>query len=147
MPAPRPEDDLLQPVIDVFNGYRGWMQQVLDEQGIAASPLDLWLMSVVAEGEGCSQQQLVQATGRDKAQVTRMAARLVQAGLLQRAPDAADGRRWRLTLTDAGKAAHRQMQRQRKRLAATLAADLSAEEQATLTRLLGRMAARLPATD
>lgn len=147
MTAARPEDDLLQPVIDVFNGFRGWMQQVLDEQGIAASPLDLWLMSVVAEGEGCSQQQLAQVTGRDKAQVTRMAARLVQAGLLQRAPDAVDGRRWRLTLTEAGKAAHRQMQRQRKRLAATLAADLSAEEQATLTRLLGRMAARLPATD
>lgn len=144
MPAVRTEDDLLQPVITVFNGYRGWMQQALDDQAIPASPLDMWLLSIVAEGDGVSQQQLVQATGRDKAQVTRMAARLVQAGLLAREPDVQDGRRWRLTLTDAGKAAHRHMGRQRKRLAAMLAADLSPQEQATLAELLGRMGARLP---
>lgn len=146
MPAVRTEEDLLQPVIAVFNGYRGWMQQALDDQAIPASPLDMWLLSIVAEGDGVSQRQLVQATGRDKAQVTRMAARLVQVGLLQRETDAQDGRRWRLTLTDAGKAAHRHMGRQRKRLAALLSADLSAQEQATLAELLGRMSARLPST-
>lgn len=142
---PPPDDDPLEPVLALFNGYRGWMQQALREQGVPASPLELRLLAVVAQGSGVTQQQLVQDTGRDKAQVTRMVAHLVAVGLLQREADVVDRRCWRLTLTDEGKVAHRAMQRQRRRLAATLVADFSADERAQLGGLLARMRERMPA--
>ncbi|MEF7616903.1 MarR family transcriptional regulator [Aquincola sp. MAHUQ-54] len=145
MPAtPSPDDDLLEPVISLFGGYRAWMQQALREQGIAASPLELRLLAIVAAGSGLTQQQLVLETGRDKAQVTRMVAHLVQSGLLQRQADPLDGRCWRLSLTEAGKAANRTMNRHRKRLAASLVAGFTEDERAQLAGLLGRMRTRLP---
>jgi DNA-binding MarR family transcriptional regulator len=60
------------------------------------------LLRVIDEHAGCSPGQAARFLRLHPATVTRLAARLAEAGLIQRVVDAADARRVRLTLTPRG---------------------------------------------
>jgi DNA-binding MarR family transcriptional regulator len=84
----------------------GSAQQVLKnrmqaqaEQGLG--PLHLRALCL-CQADGASQQQLVQAMGRDKGQIARLVRELEERQLLVRSVDAQDRRIWRLTLTAEG---------------------------------------------
>jgi DNA-binding MarR family transcriptional regulator len=85
----------------------GSTQQVLKnrmqaqaEQGLG--PLHLRALCLCLP-DGTSQQQLVQAMGRDKGQIARLVRELEERQLLVRSADEQDRRIWRLTLTAEGK--------------------------------------------
>lgn len=62
------------------------------------------LVAVIAEGEGMTQQALGLATRMDKVTVSRAAAALVERGLVERRPNAADQRSHLLALSATGRA-------------------------------------------
>ena len=75
--------------------------------------------------------------------LSRLVARLVDRGLVQREPDTADGRGIRLSLTDAGRDLQRQVGRRHARsVARAVRARLSRPEQAELEQLSLKLAGR-----
>ena len=61
------------------------------------------VMRAVAQGEGLSQQAIVEATGIDRSTLASMVQRLVRRGLLQRRRTKRDARAYAVRLTAAGK--------------------------------------------
>jgi DNA-binding MarR family transcriptional regulator len=79
--------------------------------------------------------------------LSRMVDRLVERGLVERCPDPADGRGVRLSLTDAGRDAQRQVGRRHARsVARALTAELSPDELRQLAAIGWKLAARPAAT-
>ena len=63
------------------------------------------VLSAVQSREGCTQSDLVKATGIDRSTLAELVARLIGKGLLARERSALDARANTVTLTDAGRAA------------------------------------------
>lgn len=61
------------------------------------------VLRAVAQGEGLSQQAIVEATGIDRSTLASMVQRLVRRGLLQRRRTKHDARAYAVRLTSAGK--------------------------------------------
>jgi len=61
------------------------------------------VLRAVAQGEGLSQQAIVEATGIDRSTLASMVQRLVRRGLLQRRRTKQDARAYAVRLTAAGK--------------------------------------------
>jgi DNA-binding MarR family transcriptional regulator len=74
--------------------------------------------------------------------LSRLVDRLVERGLVRRESDPADGRGVRLSLTDAGRAAQRQLgQRHARDVTRAMHARIGPEDLATLTKICQRLAA------
>ena len=98
-----------------------------------------------ARRPGATQRDLVQHSGRDKAQVTRLVQGLRDKGLLEARQDEYDRRSTRLFLSPQGATVFANMHRHGQQLAARALADLSLEERGQLAGLLAKVEARLRA--
>lgn len=117
----------------------------LDGAAGEISHMETRALGYFARNPGATQRDLVQHSGRDKAQVTRLVQGLRDKGLLDARQDEADRRSTRLFLSGAGEAVHAQMHRLGQQLAERALADLGPQERAQLAGLLGRIEARLRA--
>ena len=144
MSAPKPED-ILDLLSTLFHGLKSATAQDLREDGDEVAPMEARALSFVARHPGCTQLDIAQRSGRDKAQIARLVKNLLDRGLLERVADAADRRYFRLELTNKGRSVSQSVKRHRARLAARACADLSAAERATLAKLLERVAQRIGA--
>jgi DNA-binding MarR family transcriptional regulator len=114
----------------------------------AAEPLDDGLAPMEGRAlgfflrqPGATASQLVEHSGRDKAQVARLVAVLRERGLLEARADDHDRRVTRLHATAAAATLHQQVMQVRLRSAARALAVLDADEQRQLQALLQRVAA------
>jgi DNA-binding MarR family transcriptional regulator len=82
---------------------------------------------------------VVERSEMDKVKVSRAAAGLIAAGLLEQSPDPADGRVRRLHLTARGERVHQAIIPRARALEARLAEGLSAAEWNALRHLLRRL--------
>jgi DNA-binding MarR family transcriptional regulator len=97
------------------------------------------LLLVIAEDEGCRQEDLVQTLHLDKAHIARGVERLERAGHLRRSADEQDRRAKRLWLTDAGRAVLPKIASAIDGWNERVLGKLSAEERETLVSLLRRV--------
>ena len=103
-------------------------------------PVLQWrVMAALADGQALSIGEVAAIVLTPQSTLTRVAERMVNAGLLQRASDANDRRITRIRLTDAGlKLARRLVMQAREHESSVLSA-LSAADAATLKRILRRL--------
>ncbi len=66
------------------------------------TPRQLAVLTVIAQQEGCSQTDIVEATGIDRSTVAEMIGRLVKKGSIERRRSRQDTRRYVLRLTQEG---------------------------------------------
>lgn len=99
------------------------------------------LIAVLGEGGPLTPQDLCARTVMDKVTVSRAAAALCQRHLAQRAPNAADGRSHRLSLTAQGEALFAQIAPLAQALEARLLAAFTADDIQTIHHLLRRLGA------
>ena len=78
--------------------------RVLADAAPGVSPEQWFLLFRLSERDGQSQADLIDPVLDDRPNVSRQIARLVEVGLVARAPDPDDGRRSLLSLTAAGRA-------------------------------------------
>lgn len=82
--------------------------------------------------DGLKQQELTTALGLDKSSITRLCAKMVDAGHLQQVPSETDGRAWALSLSAKGRRVAETLEEASKarfrRLAAALPAAVAAED-------------------
>lgn len=107
------------------------------------SPEQFFLLFRLYERDGRAQGELAEPRLDDRANISRLVARMAKAGLLRRARDDEDRRIWRVWLTDAGRSRFEALvptiEAARRRLIAGIdAADLEA-----LDRVLDRLEANL----
>lgn len=77
-----------------------------DSQGVAGvSAAQAAVMFVIQREGGATQRRVAEQLKLNESAVTAMVGRLMDAGLVDRAPSATDGRAWTVSLTPAGTAA------------------------------------------
>ncbi|KAF0836571.1 MarR family winged helix-turn-helix transcriptional regulator [Nocardia caishijiensis] len=96
---------------------------------------DHWVLTFIAENADLTQKKVGEALGIDRSEVVRLIDALEGAGLVERARDGKDRRKYRLRITDAGR---KQCKRTDKLIAeatARVLGRLDEDEQRTLHRL------------
>lgn len=77
-----------------------------DSQGVAGiSAAQAAVMFVIQREGGATQRRVAEQLKLNESAVTAMVGRLMEAGLVDRAPSATDGRAWTVSLTETGAAA------------------------------------------
>lgn len=132
-------EELFELLHEVVHRFRAVLQEAIAEDEAGLAVMEARALGFIARHDGATAGDLVKRSGRDKAQVARLVAGLIERGLLSRV-EGADRRTQSLHVTPEGKAVHRRLERKRARAAATMFTPFSAAERATLARLLRRFA-------
>lgn len=97
------------------------------------------LLAVLWEQDGRTPGEIAAAANVTTPAVTKVAARLAEAGLLVKRGDDRDNRLVRLWLTDAGRALQVPVEAERRRVEDAITADLTAIERTHLMRALAKI--------
>lgn len=151
LPDAPPSDAALATFVDFMTLF-GTAQQILKNRMHASSeqklgPLHMRVLILCLGTPGCTQQHIVQAMGRDKGQVARLARDLEEHRLIVRAQGTDDRRVWRLTLTAKGEAKCKWFAAIETALAAHMFGALPADRRAILDELLEEVAQRIRSVD
>lgn len=119
------------------------IQRNLSADGASIAPMEARCLRYVARHPGCTQNDIVVASGRDKAQIARVVKLLIERAYLTRLADEPGERRHRLAATPEGLHVHEQAERQRSSVAHGMVDTLSSAERQQLQQLLQQVADRL----
>lgn len=139
MPTPPARDEVVDQLADLTHLFKSRLRQAVQQDGGGLAPMEAKVLMFFARHPGSTASDLVEHSGRDKAQVTRLVQLLVDRDLLQREPDPNDRRQQRLTPTAQGAALQRVLHRQRQRLGQAMVKGLGTDELDQLSSLLRRL--------
>jgi DNA-binding MarR family transcriptional regulator len=132
-------DDLLELVHTVMHQVRSQQYQALRDGPLALTHMESKVLGYFGRQPGATQSDLVQHSGRDKAQLARLIKGLRERGLLDAEADEADRRNLRLRLTAEGQGLLRLLQKQTRKVGQQAVAGLSGQERDQLRALLQRL--------
>lgn len=135
----RAEDTVLELVHVVMHQFRSQQYRALSDGLHGITHMESKVLGFFARRAGATQSELVQHSGRDKAQLARLIKGLRERGLLSGEADPADRRNVRLQATEAGLALQRALAQQGQLLEARAVAGLSAADRLQLKTLLARV--------
>ncbi len=115
------------------------MQRLLREAGLGLAAMEARTLRFIARHPGCTQSDIVRASGRDKAQIARII-KILRAREFVGHPADGGRRAQPLALTAAGTAVHLRAESLRADTARELVAGLDSSERAQLETLLGGLA-------
>lgn len=136
-------DAALDLVHTVMHRFRSLQFQALRGGDADVTHMESKVMGFFARHEGATLSDLVQHSGRDKAQLARLVKGLRERGLLVGEADPADRRNVQLRLSEPGQAMQRALRLEARTLSARAVVGLTAQEQATLVELLERVKTNL----
>ena len=128
--------EIFELIKDVMHLSSACIQRSLGAEGTSIAPMEARCLSFVARHPGCTQNDIVMASSRDKGQIARVVKLLIERGALTRLADEAGERRHRLATTPEGLRIHEQAERHREAVARQMIRTLSGEEQKQLRQLL-----------
>lgn len=143
MPSER-EIEILNHINAIAQQATARMQRALREAELGLAAMEARTLRYVARHPGCTQNDIVLASGRDKAQIARIIKTLLERGNVSRLPDEAGEKRLRLGLTASGADTYEKAEALRAVVARDLVETLSDEERGVLEGLLRRMAGDAP---
>ncbi|WP_372660252.1 MarR family winged helix-turn-helix transcriptional regulator [Hydrogenophaga sp.] len=138
-----PSAELLDRLHLLMLRFHRRMHDAVRDEGDGLAIMEARALAFFARHEGNTQSDLVQHTGRDKAQVARLVKTLLDRDLLESARDPDDGRVLRLALTASGKTMQRKMQRYRAAFEHALVEGFDEAEVQDAIALLDRMVANV----
>lgn len=138
MPADR-ETEILDLTIAAMHQLTARMQRSLREAGVGLAAMEARTLRFVARHPGCTQNDIVRASGRDKAQIARIIKTLLDHQFVQRMPNEPGEKRQRLLLSKAGKGPHAKAEKLRSEVARDMFAGLDAGQRDQLLSLLQQM--------
>jgi len=115
------------------------MQRSLRDAELGLVAMEARTLRFIARHPGCTQNDIVRESGRDKAQVARIIKVLLERGEVRKTA-VAGSKRQQLDVTPAGAKSHGKAEVLRTAVAETLVAGLGAKERKELERMLRRMA-------
>lgn len=144
--GPRRDGELFESIHEIMHLFRAQQYRSLRATPHELTHMENRALGYIARHPGATQRDLVQRSGRDKAQVTRLVQGLREKGLVEVRADELDRRSTRLYLTPAGRAVHGELHQHALALAAQALAGLDERERAELAALLGRVQESLRGT-
>ena len=138
-PAAPGGDELLDLVHTLMHQVRSQQYRALQDGPQALTHMESKVLGYFGRHPGGTQSELVQHSGRDKAQLARLIKGLRERGLLAGVADPADGRNLRLSLTSDGQALLKSLQQQTRKVGARAVAGMDAAEREQLRALLQRL--------
>lgn len=148
MPRTDAETSLLDLIHAVMHSVRSLQSQWPDEAALQGlTPMEGRVLGFFARHPGATLRDLVQHSGRDKAQLARLIKSLRERELLQAQETCSDRRQVRLGLTAAGERAQQALQQQAQALERRAVTGLGLEAQQQLRRGLLRMQTNLAPED
>lgn len=142
MPA-KQDEDVLDLLSLLFHTVKAQLQASLREDADALTMMEMRALNFFVKHPGSTQNDLVQFSGRDKAQITRTVKGMLDRDLLRLEQNAADRRCNHVHLTEAGKQVHKTVQRHRRRLAHQMMQHVGDSERERIADLLTRMHSNL----
>jgi DNA-binding MarR family transcriptional regulator len=139
MTDPIPDEEYIDLVHTLMFSLKGSMRATLEAEDTGLAPMEARALHFLQSHPGCPQSEFVQATGRDKAQVTRLFKPLVERGLVATIADESDRRLQRLWLTESGSQLQRRIARHRTALARKMLDGLGSKERIQAAALLRKM--------
>ena len=136
-------DNVLDLIHHVMHQVRSQQYQVLRDSPHEVTHMESKVLGFFDRHSGATQSDLVQHSGRDKAQLARLIKSLRERGLLDAETDAADRRNLHLSLSAQGRAVQVALLQQAERVATQALAGLSLAEQQQLAHLLRRIGSNL----
>ena len=136
-------DDVFESIHSLMHLYRAQQYRVLRDGPHDLTHMEYKVMSFFAAHPDATLRELVQRSGRDKAQLARLIKELRDKDLLQGQVDEEDRRITRLRLTPDGQAVHETLRRQGRFLNEVAVQGLSIEEREQLLALLERVGVNL----
>ena len=97
---------IFEAIHTLMHQYRSRQFAAIRDDALGLTHMEGKVLGYFCRHPGNTQSDLAQHSGRDKAQLTRLIARLKEAGLLEARADAQDRRSMRLYLTEAGQTLH-----------------------------------------
>jgi len=138
-----PADEVMDLVHTLMHQFRSLQYQVLRGGPHDITHMESKVMGFFARHPGATQSDLVQHSGRDKAQLARLIKSLRERGLVLAEADEADRRNVRLSLSPEGQAVQRTLHQQARRLGTQAVAGFSEDERRALVELLRRVKSNL----
>jgi DNA-binding MarR family transcriptional regulator len=120
--------EVLDRLHSLMHGLRRHLQEAMRHDGEGLGPMEARCLGYFMRHDGATQSDLVQHSGRDKAQIARIVKALHERGRSQR-----------VGVTAEGQALQRKMQQHRGRFEKTMMAGLTDHERTTLLALLDRL--------
>lgn len=133
------DGELFEAIHEIMHLYRAQQYRSLRATPHELTHMENRALGYIARHPGATGRDLVQRSGRDKAQVTRLVQGLREKGLVEARADEADRRSTRLYLSSTGEAVHAELQQAGLALAARALAGLDQDERRQLGTLLGRV--------
>jgi DNA-binding MarR family transcriptional regulator len=137
------DGELFEAIHEVMHLFRARQHKSLRASAHELTHMENKALGYFARHPGATQRDLVQRSGRDKAQVTRLVQGLREKGLVDARADDADRRSTRLFLTASGQAVHAELRQHGQQLASEALAGLDDAERKQLDALLARVADNL----
>jgi DNA-binding MarR family transcriptional regulator len=134
-----PDEDYIDLVHTLMFSLKASMRSTLEADETGLAPMEARALHFLQSHPGCPQSEFVLATGRDKAQVTRLFKPLVERGLVATIADESDRRLQRLWLTESGSQLQRRISRHRTALARKMLSGLNSKERVQAAALLRKM--------
>lgn len=119
------------------------MSERLHEQGIPCSFFQSIVLLQIGQHQPCTAHTIVEITGKDKAQITRLINELVKIDLIKRQQNPNDKRQFWLSLTPLGFATFTQISDIRQALSQQALNHLTQEEQSLATEVIISMSNNL----
>lgn len=146
MPA-EPGIEILNLVNAIERRSTARMQRLLREAGLGLAAMEARTLRFIARHPGCTQKEIVRASGRDKAQIARVIKTLRERGLVDRPTEDSGRRAQPLALTPTGAAVHARAESLRADTARELVGALDPGERDRLEALLGRLSPPVPGNE
>lgn len=137
------DGELFEAIHEIMHLYRAQQYRSLRATAHELTHMENKALGYIARHPGATGRDLVQRSGRDKAQVTRLVQGLREKSLVEARTDAADRRSTRLYLTAGGAAVHAELHEAGLALAAEALSGLDDAERRQLAGLLGKVQERL----
>lgn len=132
-------DHVLERMHALMHNLKHHMQAAAAEDGSGLGWMEARCLNYFKGHPGATQSDLVQHSGRDKAQIARIVKGMVERGLLHSQPNPADGRSQVLSVSALGKDLQRKLQWHRAQFEKRMMTGLSDGERTTLVTLLEKL--------
>ena len=139
----RDDDDVYEQLHDLMHAIRAQLRDVASTDLDGLPAMAARALAFVARHPGSTPSDMVEHSGRDKAQIARLIKQLEDERYVARAPDPRDGRSYTLTLTERGRAVQKKMDAHKRRVLAAMLDGVSEAERAQLIALLHRLRGNL----
>ena len=106
------ERNTLDSIFKLAHAVKQHFHHMLETEQLGIAPMHMRALKIIEKKRDCTANDIAQFTKRDKAQITRLLAGLIEQGIIEKQPNPKDKRSQLLVITEQGQKIQAQLARQ-----------------------------------